>query len=88
MARGDQVVVRTYGDKPRIRRVWDVFEDSILIVTDENYQKLTAGVAGLWPVALDPDDVFVYNPATFPAETEGVPQPEAFWARLRPYRAL
>jgi hypothetical protein len=85
MTRGDLVVVRAYGAKPLIRRVWEVTEQAVYISDEKNYQLLADGLNGLEPVGNLRKYVFIYDPATFPAETEGIPQDEAFWAQLQKY---
>ncbi|OHE57970.1 MAG: hypothetical protein A2Z47_15120 [Thermodesulfovibrio sp. RBG_19FT_COMBO_42_12] len=46
--RGDLVlvIVRTYGDRPEIRRIWDMDENAIYITNDEQFKLLTSGVEG------------------------------------------
>ncbi len=60
--RGDKVIVRTYGDEPKIVRVWEVLPDIVLVCSEENYRILGSGRIGLWPVGFPKEDVFRYNP--------------------------
>jgi hypothetical protein len=85
--RGELVVVRAYGGKPLIRRVWEVTEQAVYIHSEENYHKHAKGIYTVDPVGFHREYVFIYDPATFPADVEGTPQDEAFWAQLRRYGA-
>jgi hypothetical protein len=86
MSRGDRVVVRAYGDTPLIRRVWEVTEQAVYIHNEENYRKHAKGIATVDPVGLRREDVFIYDPATFPKGCTGMPQDDAFWAQLQRYQ--
>jgi len=85
MPRGDQAIVRTFGGVPRIRRVWDADQETVAIHDEENYQRRLDGRVFLQPVFFRRDSVFVYDPATFPAEAEDTHQDAAFWSSLQPY---
>lgn len=87
MTRGDTIVVRSYGNKPLIRRVWQVTDRAVYIHSEENYQKHIQGIAVVGPVGFPRDDAYVYEPDTFPADAEGVSQGATFWHQLRPYQA-
>jgi hypothetical protein len=60
--KGDTVVVRAYGGEPKVVRVWDIGEKVILICSEENFQTLSKGKKGLWPVGVPKETVFRYNP--------------------------
>ena len=60
--RGDKVIVRAYGDEPKIVRVWDVLQNTVLVCSEENYHTLVNGKDGLWPVGFPKEYVFRYNP--------------------------
>jgi hypothetical protein len=87
MSRGDLVIVRTYGAKPRIRRVWEETPEAVYIYTEAIYQQRIENIDLDVPeaVGFHRDAVFIYDPATFPADAEGVPQDVAFWKQLQRY---
>ena len=76
--RGDTVIVKSFGDKPLIRKVWDVSKDVVFICNDENFETLIEGNKGLLPVGFHKDDVFRYNPNI------DINDP-ALWKQLRTY---
>jgi hypothetical protein len=86
MSRGDLIVVRAYGDKPLIRRVWEVTDRAVYIHSEENYHKRKAGIDAPDMVGFPRLDAYVYDPETFPPDTEGIRQDAAFWAALQPYQ--
>lgn len=59
--RGDKVIVRSYGNKPLVRRVWEVTPDAIFICSEENYKTLIRGEDGLLPVGFPREFVYRYN---------------------------
>lgn len=61
--RGDIVIIRTYGDIPLIRRVWDEDGNDIIYITnDEQFQLLIDGKEALEPIGFPRRDVFKYDP--------------------------
>lgn len=83
MPRGDRVIVRAFGKKALVRRVWEELPGVVYIVTEENYGALIAGATGLWPVGFPRDDVFIYDATMdIPQRAE---QPSEFWETLKPY---
>jgi len=59
--RGDQVVVRAFGDEALVRRIWRATEGVVFIVSDQNFRTLLAGEEGLWPIGFRREDVFEYD---------------------------
>lgn len=59
---GDTVVVRAYGGKPRILKVWKIGDSFVFVCSEDNYQVLRSGKKGLMPVGIPKEDVFRYNP--------------------------
>jgi len=61
--RGDLVIVRAFGGKPLIRRVWNEVEHGVYITNDTIFKKLMAGENGtIQPVGFPREDVFRYDP--------------------------
>jgi hypothetical protein len=59
--KGDKVIVRTFRNKPLVRRVWEVASDVVFICSEENYQTLLSGKEGLLPVGFPREYVYRYN---------------------------
>jgi hypothetical protein len=60
--KGDTVIVRSFGDKPLVRRVWEVTSEIVFICSEENYNVLSSGKEGLLPVGFPREYVYRYNP--------------------------
>jgi hypothetical protein len=60
--KGDKVIVRTFGDKPVVCKVWEVTPQVIEVCSPENYERLSKGMDGLMPVGILKEDVFRYVP--------------------------
>ncbi len=60
--RGEIIIVRAYGDKPLIRRIWTIGKNVIYITNDEQFQLLTEGKKALEPIGFPVEDVFKYDP--------------------------
>ncbi len=56
--RGDTVIVRAYGGKALLRRVWDVGERVVYVTNDEEFDKLAAGKPAIEPIGFPKEDVF------------------------------
>lgn len=86
--RGDKVIVRTPGNKPKVCRVWDVDEVAAFVHDKENYQRRKDGLSHLQSVAFPRKDVFTYDPAMmlYPGISERKPAPAEWWERLIVYR--
>lgn len=78
--KGDKVIVRTYGDNPLIRRVWDVEGDTVYICSDRNFERLMVNDSSGSYIGFPREDVFVFDQAWIESET--IP---ALWERLIPY---
>lgn len=60
--RGDLVIVRSYGNVPLIRRVWDEDDCAVYITNDEQLQLLIEVKEALKPIGFPREDVFKYDP--------------------------
>jgi len=60
--KGDKVIVRSFGDKPLVRMVWEITSSAVFICTEENFSALSRGNNGLWPVGFPKECVYRYNP--------------------------
>jgi hypothetical protein len=83
--RGDYVIVRTYGDVPKRRRVWDVTPRAVFVCTDERYERLNRGVEEIPATGFPITDVFYYDEATFGELLNNYKSDPSSWERLVPY---
>jgi hypothetical protein len=59
--RGGRVIVRAYGDRPLVRRVWDYDGSAVLIAGEREFHLLERGEEAPMPVGFPPEDVFRYD---------------------------
>jgi len=60
--RGEYVIVRAYGGRPLIRRVWDVGEKVVYITNDQQLKLLIEGAGNaIGPIGFPKEDVFRYD---------------------------
>lgn len=60
--RGDRVIVRAFGGRPFVRRVWEVYEKFVLITDDAQYALLDSKQDAIEPLGCPREDVFKYDP--------------------------
>jgi len=60
--KGDKVIVRTFGNKPVVCRVWESDSEIVAVCSPQNFDTLVKGEEGLWPVGFPRKDVYLYNP--------------------------
>lgn len=60
--KGDKVIVRTFGNKPVVCQVWEADLEIVAVCSPQNYEALSRGEEGLWPVGFPREDVYRYNP--------------------------
>jgi hypothetical protein len=60
--KGDKVIVRTFGNKAVVCRVWEADAQIVAVCSPQNYEALSRGDEGLWPVGFPREDVYRYNP--------------------------
>jgi hypothetical protein len=82
--RGELVIVRTYGDRPEIRRIWDMDENAIYITNDEQFKLLTGGREGLF-IGFPRQDVFKYNQMLAASMENLCKEKKWRWNKLTPY---
>lgn len=59
--RGKKVIVRAWGNRPLVRVIWDVCEDSVLVTNEHGLSALESGNAGPMPIGFPFSEVFVYE---------------------------
>jgi hypothetical protein len=60
--RGETVIVRAFGGKPLIKKVWSLGARVIYLIDAEELEKLLAGREALSPIGFPKEDVFRYDP--------------------------
>ncbi len=60
--RGEVVLVRAFGNRPVVRRVWAVDADVVLITDDEQFQRLLSNEPAALPIGFQKADVFRFDP--------------------------
>jgi hypothetical protein len=80
--RGEQVIVRAYGGRPLIRKIWDIQEGAVLIVEDGQFQLLINNDArAVGPIGFPKEDVFQFDPVY--AKSMNKKDPD--WSILKPF---
>jgi len=64
---GETVLVREFGGRPVICKVWEVTREKVYICTEENFEILKAHKdkpfpSNRFPIGFPKEDVFRYNP--------------------------
>ena len=79
--KGEFVVVRAYGEEPKVLRIWEVRGDTALVSAPDQFAKLESGAEALLPVGFPMQDVFQYDP-----KLEGeIASGKIEWQHLTPY---
>ncbi len=64
--RGQIVIVRAFGDKPLVRRVWDADDEAVYISGEAEFQRRSEGKDAPPPVPFPRHDVYEYDPSVNP----------------------
>ena len=59
--RGEMVLVRTFGDRPVVRRVWDSAKGLIYICSDKQFDMMANGEDSPPPIGFPANDVYCYD---------------------------
>lgn len=59
--RGDLVVVKEFGGRPLIRRVWDSNDEVVYVCSEERYNFLLSGEDDRYPIGFPREYVFGYD---------------------------
>ena len=80
--RGKLVILRSFGGRPLVRRVWAADAVGVYICGEHEFQRLTAGEEAPPPVGFPREDVFEFEPA-LAATIEDAYNPEQWdWDKL------
>jgi len=83
--KGNKVIIRTYGGKPLIRRVWEEHEKIILITDDIQFGLLESGEEAIMPIGFPREDVFKYDHELAMLMEHQINKEEWDWGKLVPY---
>lgn len=59
--RGEKIIVRAWGDRPLVRVIWDMQDQSVLITNEIAFAALQAGHDGPMPIGFPFSDAFIYE---------------------------
>lgn len=74
--RGETVIVRAFGGRPLIKKIWSVGARVVYLLDETDLEKMLAGGGGVQPIGFPKEDVFRYDPETAGALSE------AIWPKL------
>lgn len=75
---GDTVIIRTFGNRPKIRKIWDYNDLAVFVCLEAQYMEYRAGNLQPKEIGFPISDVYIYE--------EGVSEGDNIdWARLKPY---
>lgn len=60
--RGDLVILKSYGNEPLARRVWDENDNTVFVTNDEQLNKLLMREDAIAPIGFKREFVFRYDP--------------------------
>lgn len=78
--RGEKVIVRTFGNRAVIRRVWTADHEQVHITDDAQFAKLIKGESAIQPVCFRRADVFRCDPIIAAQLPENID-----WRKLQPW---
>lgn len=85
--RGEMTIVRDFQGRALVRRVWALNSGTVYICSEENFQRLAAGLEGWSPVGFPRQDVFCYDPNMAQEVAEAGELGPSAWSRLAPWEA-
>jgi hypothetical protein len=59
--RGEKIIVRAWGDRPLVRVVWDICDQTVLVTNEEGLVLLENGAEAPMPIGFRFCDVFIYD---------------------------
>jgi hypothetical protein len=61
--RGETVIVRAFGGKPLLKKVWSVGARVVYLLDETDLEKMLAGGESVQPIGFPKEDVFKYDAA-------------------------
>ncbi len=85
VGRGSQVIVRTFGGYPRVRKLWSCSDVACVVAEEDAFVRLQAGDTSM-AVAVPVEDVFLFTADV--ASSLDPHRPFPGWDTLTPYRTV
>lgn len=82
--RGDLVIVRAFGGKPLVRRIWEDAGRGVYITTDAIFKNLLAGDNKIQPVGFPREDVFKFDSGIAAVMDDLIQNEKWDWTKLVP----
>lgn len=83
----ERVIVRCYGDEPRICMVYQVRNDRVLVTDQNGLIRLRKGLNGPCPIGFPKDNVFEYSLiAEMQIKRMQYDKTRFEWGQLKPFR--
>lgn len=87
--RGEFVLVRAFGKRPLIRRIWEVGEAAIYVVSDAQFQLMVENSPeAVGPVGFPKEDVFKYDKKCAKFTNDLHPFDAIEWDKLEPWESV
>ncbi len=84
--RGEQVIVRSYGDKPLLRNVWGVGKDVVYITRESQCQRTVEHGEQIDFIGFPREDVFQYDPQLAASMEKLYREGKWNWDELTPWK--
>lgn len=83
---GLRVIVRCYGDEPRICVVYQIKNDRVLVTDQNGLARLRSGLNGPFPIGFTKDSVFEYSLIAEMQIKQRLTHEKGFeWGQLKPF---
>ena len=76
--KGELVIIRTLGDRPKINKVWQVEDDIVFACNESRFDELESGSADFPPIGFPIEDVYFYDEVLY----NEVKQNNEMWEKL------
>ncbi len=84
--RGDLVIVRAFGNRPLLRRVWDATSTRVYVLDEDSFQRRQANKDALAPMGWPRDVVFYHDEKLLTDLVRGYKANPTLWKQLKIYR--
>lgn len=84
--RGDRVIVKAFGNRPLLRRVWDVSSTKVYVLDEESFQRRQVHEDTSLPMAWRRDVVFCHDEKLFAGLARDYKTNPTLWKQLVVYQ--